>query len=97
MHYYVLIQNGYLVSLGTSNMQSENAGSVEVTEVEYNEWLSLINNKPTAPNGYEYWITENGEYELHETEPMPEPDGELTIDEWAKIGQTIMGEVPMED
>lgn len=78
MRYYKELQNGYILTVGYGSLDG-----IEITEEEYNTLLGLILNKPTAPNGYEYWLTESGEYELHEAEPMPEP--EPTADELLDI------------
>ena len=77
MRYYKIIDSGYLDSLGTGD------GGIEIAEDEYNDLLALIRDKPTAPAGYDYWITESGEYELVEAEARPEPsdEDELTDDE----------------
>ena len=75
-HYYKRYENGYLVCVGYGY------GGLEITEREYNELITLIRNMPVAPVGYEYRITEQGEYVLVEA-PIPEPDEneELTADE----------------
>lgn len=39
---------------------------VEITEPEYNEIQSLIKNRPTAPDGYAYRLTDALEWELYE-------------------------------
>ena len=39
---------------------------VEITEREYNEIQSLIKNRPTAPDGYAYRLTDALEWELYE-------------------------------
>lgn len=77
MRYYKLIAGGYLEAIGTGE------GGTEITEEEYNSLLGLIRNRPAAPDAtHDYWITEGGEYELVEVEPLPEPsdDDELTED-----------------
>lgn len=77
MRYYKLTANGYLVAIGTGE------GGTEMTEEEYNAIFDLIRNKPPAPDAtHEYWITEGGEYELVEVEPLPdeEPTAEELLD-----------------
>lgn len=49
----------------------------EITETEYNEILSMLRNRPTAPDGFAYRLTENQEWELYEL-PTEEADPELT-------------------
>lgn len=38
----------------------------EITEVEYNEILGIIRNKPNAPDGYDYRLNDFMEWELYE-------------------------------
>jgi hypothetical protein len=66
MRYYKLIENGYLTAIGTG------CGGVEITEEEYNEILSLIQTKPTAEKGFDYWMKEDKSWELVEI-PVVEP------------------------
>lgn len=49
----------------------------EITETEYNEILSMLHRRPTAPDGFAYRLTENLEWELYEL-PTEEADPELT-------------------
>lgn len=52
----------------------------EITEAEYNEIREIIRNRPTAPEGYGYRLTESLEWELYEL-PAAEEDPELTAEE----------------
>lgn len=51
-----------------------------ITEAEYNRIKSIIDNRPSAPEGYGYRLTHNLEWELYElpveepSEPVPEGD-----------------------
>lgn len=38
----------------------------EITEDEYNNILEIIHNKPTAPDGYGYRLTDSLDWELYE-------------------------------
>ena len=38
----------------------------EITEAKYNEILSILHNRPAAPEGYAYKLTESLEWELYE-------------------------------
>lgn len=38
----------------------------EITETQYNEILSMLHNRPTAPDGFAYRLTANLEWELYE-------------------------------
>lgn len=52
----------------------------EITESEYNSILETIRNRPAAPDGYTYRLTESLEWELYEL-PEEDADPELTADE----------------
>lgn len=51
----------------------------EITETQYNEILSMLRNRPTAPDGFAYRLTAELEWELYEAPVEEEP--ELTADE----------------
>ena len=73
MRYYKTIDNGYILSVGTGN------SGVEITESEYAEILATIRNKPTAREGYDYWLKTDltwEEYALPPVEPEPLTDEE---------------------
>lgn len=46
----------------------------EITEAEYNRIKAIIDNRPTAPNGYGYRLTVDLEWELYE---LPVEEEEL--------------------
>ena len=50
----------------------------EITEAEYNHIKAIIDNRPTAPDGYGYRLTINLEWELYEIPPV---EDEPTEDE----------------
>lgn len=52
----------------------------EITEAEYNNILEIIRQKPVAPDGYGYKLTDNLEWELYEI-PTEEVDEEITDEE----------------
>ena len=83
MCYFKMINSGYIVSLATASR-----GEGNITEEEYNEILSVIENKPEAPDGYEYKLREDLTWELVELPPMPEP--EATPEELAKALEGIL-------
>lgn len=60
MKYYKLTDNGYIVLIG------ENCGGTEITEDEYNGIMSVIREKPTAPEGYDYKLKTDLTWELYE-------------------------------
>lgn len=51
----------------------------EITEGQYHEILTMLRNRPTAPDGFAYRLTKDLEWELYELPTMEEP--ELTADE----------------
>lgn len=77
MFYKRFDSNGYLVAVGIGE------DGIEITEEEYNALLILIHSKPDAPEGYEYRITEAGEYVLVELPPMPEPEPDEALTRYA--------------
>lgn len=56
----------------------------EITETEYNEILSIIRNKPNAPDGYGYRLTDALEWELYEI-PVEDDDPEISEAEALEI------------
>lgn len=79
MRYYKLIDNGYLISVGSG------AGGNEITESEYSHLLDVIRAAPAAPDGYQYKLhSDTLEWELAELPPAhPEEDTEATAEEIA--------------
>lgn len=62
---YKYINDGYIIGVGSG------AGAGEpITEDEYNEILSKINNRPSAPEGFTYRLTTALEWELCELPPI---------------------------
>ncbi len=56
--------------------------STEITEAEYNHILGILRNKPTAPSGYDYRLTEELEWELYELPTDEEEEKEATADDY---------------
>lgn len=52
----------------------------EITETQYNEIISMLRNRPTAPDGFAYRLTKELEWELYEL-PAEDTDPELTDEE----------------
>ena len=78
------IENGYIISLvkGVTNGN--------ITEDEYNTILEVIRNKPTPPQGYDYKLKENLEWELYEL-PVPEPEDEDATEDDFKAALNQLG------
>ena len=60
MRYYKIINDGYLIAIGTGS------GGIEITEEEYESILSIINDIPAADSGYDYRLKEDLTWELYE-------------------------------
>ena len=52
------IENGYIKSI----VKGVNNGNI--SESEYNQIMSIINNRPIAPEGYDYLLKDNLTWEL---------------------------------
>ena len=66
MRYYKVIDDKYIHVIGTG------AGGEEITETQYNEILSMIHNRPTAPEGCSYRLNKELEWEPYKLPPMEE-------------------------
>lgn len=82
--FYKNIDSNYIASI------SVNWGSVEITEQEYNEILSIVRNSPSAPDGFTYKLrADTLEWELVE---LPEPldtDDEATESDYIDALQDL--------
>ena len=88
MRYYKKIIDGYLVSVGTGT------GGTEITESEYNEFLSIIHNRPTPPTGFDYKLkADTLTWELVELPPIDETDDEATESDYIEALQDLGVEV----
>lgn len=54
----------------------------EITGEKYDEILNMIRNKPTAPDGYEYRLTNDLEWELYEFPAEEQEDEEATVEDY---------------
>lgn len=54
----------------------------EITAVQYNEIQTIIRNRPTAPEGYEYRLTNDLEWELYELPAEEQEDEEATVEDY---------------
>lgn len=69
--YWKQIINGHVTAIGTGK------GSEEITETKYNEILSILRSRPTAPEGFAYRLTADLQWELYEL-PIAEETDEIT-------------------
>ena len=80
MKYYKQISDNYIVAIGTGH------DGIEITEAEYTEIMSIIQNCPqTAGKGYH--LKTDLTWEEYDLPPAPEPsdDDELTPEETLSI------------
>lgn len=73
MRYYKMIDDGYLVQIGTG------FGGEEITADEYHAIAEVISTVPTAPDGYSYRLKADLTWELYELPVVEEED--LTAEE----------------
>lgn len=68
--------------LSKSNMTGKHYwNGAEITEAEYNRIKAIIDNRPTAPDGYGYKLTDSLEWELYEL-PIEEVEEEATVTDY---------------
>ncbi len=79
--FYKIVTNGYIAVIGTGN------GGEAITREEYENIRSLIRNRPTAPNGYEYILKEDLTWELAET---PAVEEEISGDELLSMIEEVL-------
>ena len=80
MKYYKSVSNSYILAIGTGY------GGEEITEDEYNEIMSIVQNRPTAEDkGYK--LKTDLTWEEYDLPPEPEPsdDDEISDDEALNI------------
>lgn len=81
MRYYAQYNDsGKLIAIGTG------PGGTEITEAEYNEIMSIIQNRPTA-DGKGYRLKTDLTWEEYDLPPEPEPsdEDEISNDEALEI------------
>ena len=81
-NYYKMIENGYVLSIGDNGKIGE-----PITEEEYNNILSIIQNKLEDTETHYYMLrTDTLEYEaIERPEPIPIPEPTYTLDEAAAV------------
>ena len=80
MRYYKQIIDNYLTSIGTG------PGNIEITEAEYNQIISIIQNRPQS-EGKGYRLKTDLTWDEYDLPPVPEPsdDDEISTDEALNI------------
>lgn len=76
MRYYKQIESGYILIIGTGD------GGDEITESEYNEIMTIIQNRPSDTSTIGYRLKADLTWEQYEKEPVPEdePTAEELLD-----------------
>ena len=77
MRYYKIIEDGYVLSIGTGS------GGSEITKEEYEDIISVIRSAPTAEVGYGYRLKTDLTWELYELPPVEEVEQEATMEDYA--------------
>ena len=84
MRYYKLIENGYIIAVGTG------FGGIEITVDEYTTILKIVQDCPIAEEGYDYNLKEDLTWELVEV-PIVEPtDDEISGDELLNMIEGVL-------
>ena len=83
MRYFKLIDNGYIIAIGTGG------GGTEIIEAEYNELMAVIQNRPQQTDTIGYRLRTDLTWEEFEVEPIDPADEELDPQEALDI---LMGE-----
>ena len=76
MRYYKTISGSYISAIGTGA-----GGGEEITESEYNTIMSLIHDKPTPLEGYDYRLRADLIWQLGPVTALENTDPELTAEE----------------
>lgn len=77
MRYYKLVENGYITAIGTGG------GGTEITEMEYNTIMSVIQSKPKWIGTTDYHLKTDLTWEAYERiseEPSDEIDADEALD-----------------
>ena len=82
MRYYKILTDNRPAVIGIGG------GGVEITEAEYSHIKSIIDSRPTAPEGFGYRLTAQLEWELYELPPVE--DEELTETEEKALAYDIL-------
>ena len=80
MRYYKQTANNCIIAIGTG------PGNIEITEAEYNQIISIIQNRPQS-EGKGYRLKTDLTWEEYDLPPEPEPsdDDEISTDEALNI------------
>ena len=85
MRYYKIINNNYIIAIGTGN------GGTEITKSEYNEIMSVIQNRPQETETTAHRLKDDLTWEPYEVEPISDEDSEPTEEERLNAYDILMG------
>lgn len=83
MRFYKQTSNHYIIAVGTG------AGGTEITKVEYDEIMAIIQNRPSA-EGKGYRLKTDLTWEAYDLPPEPEPSDEDELSD-AEALNVILG------
>lgn len=83
VRYYKQTSDNYIIAIGTG------AGGTEVTKVEYDEIMAIIQNRPSA-DGKGYRLKSDLTWEVYDLPPEPEPSDEDELSD-AEALNVILG------
>lgn len=85
MRYYKIINNNYIIAIGTGN------GGTEITKSEYNKIMSIIQNRPQETETTAYRLKDDLTWEPYEVESISDEDPEPTEEERLDAYDILMG------
>ena len=85
MRFYKIIESGYIPGIGTGS------GGIEITAEEYTQIMSVIQNRPTPPEGCDYRLREDLTWEEYEL-PIIDP-AEMEISDSEALAIILGGTV----
>lgn len=93
MRYYKIVENGYITAVGTGG------GGTEITETEYNQILTVIQQKPQRTETTDYHLLPDLTWEEYQRiDPEPEPEVPENIEEATQfLIQNGLVELPTEE
>ena len=80
MRYFKTVDNGYITSIGVGG------GGAEITNIEFDDILSVIRNKPPRTSTTDYRLKPNLTWEEYERiDPDPEPETPENLFDAARV------------
>ena len=84
VRYYKQTSDNYIIAIGTG------AGGTEVTKVEYDEIMAIIQNRPSA-DGKGYRLKADLTWEAYDLPPEPEPSDEDVLSDTQALNILLGG------